>query len=82
MNERKDAQVNRDGWWSSRDLALSLEARRDRNDTMRVVVNGVLVPIADAHYDDVAGVVVILLDEHGEDYQIAMCTDPAPDQQQ
>jgi hypothetical protein len=66
-------QVDKEDWLSSRDLVEHLGSRRDND--VRVVINGILVPIAGIRYESLRDMYVIALDQFCEDYKIAMAPD-------
>jgi hypothetical protein len=61
-------------WVTSAKLVALLTGRRDND--VKVVLNGIFVPIADISYNSTADVFVIEMDEDCEDYRIATAPDP------
>lgn len=62
---------NKDQWVTSRTLAEFLIGHQRDND-VKVLVNGILVPIIGLGYDPRADAITITLDEGGIDYRAAM----------
>lgn len=63
-------------WLTSKPVASFLRLRRDND--LKVRVNGILVPVEDVYYDQHADSIVLEL-FHGEDYKMALMTDPVPE---
>lgn len=62
---------------SSHELARALLARRDND--VKILINGLEVPVGDIVYHVAADQLIIVPDTDSKDYRIAMETDPIPE---
>lgn len=63
--------MSKDEWLTSRTIADIL-ARHRRDNDIKVMVDGCLVPIVGVAYDSFADMIIITLDEDGDEYKMAL----------
>lgn len=58
--------------WLTSSTIADILARHRRDNDVKVMIDGTLVPIVGMAYDSLADVITITLDEDGDDYKMAL----------